>query len=294
VLTAAVAEDEFGPGQTVVCNGVFDPKHPNIWRCWIYKVSNFTRTHEALTGPEAIAQSCNVFFHTMGRRLGAKRLVTWYDRFGLGHLTALGISPREQADGTLPDLALADEPRAPGFTYSDAVFMAIGQGRVNWSPLQAANAYATIARGGQLIQPTFVAGGEPAPSTDLHLDARGVQMVLEGLSRSVADRTGTTNHLSQLDGEPIFNISGVKVMAKSGTADPGRVWLDVNGDGKRSREEVRYYGDHSWTIVLVQRPDSPRPDYAVAVLVEFGGSGGACAGPVANQVLHALRAEGYL
>lgn len=294
VLAAAVTEDEFGPGQTVTCNGVFDPKHPNIWRCWIYKASNFTHTHGALTGPEAIAQSCNIFFHTMGRRLGPKRLVTWLDGFGLGRLKAYGLSDREQAAGSLPDLARADEPRAVGFSYSDAVFMAIGQGRVNWSPLQAASAYATIARGGLLIQPTFVVGGESGPSVDLHLDPRGVEMVLEGLRKSVEDRTGTTNHLSHLDNEPIFNIPGVKVMAKSGTADPGRVWLDVDRDGQRSRQEIAYYGDHSWTVALAQRPGSKRPDYVVAVLVEFGGSGGACAAPIANQVLYALRAEGYL
>lgn len=294
VLAAAVTEDEFGPGQTVNCQGVFDPKHPNIWRCWIYKASNFTQTHGPLTGPEGIAQSCNVFFHTMGRRLGPKRLVTWYDRFGVGRLTALGLSELEQANGSLPDLRRADEPRAAGFSYSDAVFMAIGQGRVNWSPLQAASAYATIARGGLLIQPTFVVGGESAPSVDLHLDPRGVEMVLEGLRKSVEDRTGTTNHLTHLGNEPIFNITGVKVMAKSGTADPGRVWLDLDGDGQRSRQEIAYYGDHSWTVALVQRPGSKRPDYAVAVLVEFGGSGGGCAAPIANQVLHALRAEGYL
>jgi hypothetical protein len=30
------------------------------------------------------------------------------------------------------------------------------------------------------------------------------------------------------------------------------------------------------------------------VFVEHGGSGGKCAGPVANQVIHALVQEGYL
>ena len=36
------------------------------------------------------------------------------------------------------------------------------------------------------------------------------------------------------------------------------------------------------------------PKYAVSVVVEHGGSGGRVAGPVANQVVWALIAEGYL
>jgi cell division protein FtsI/penicillin-binding protein 2 len=37
-----------------------------------------------------------------------------------------------------------------------------------------------------------------------------------------------------------------------------------------------------------------RPQFAIAVLLEYGGSGGHAAGPIANQILHALRLEGYL
>ena len=125
---------------------------------------------------------------------------------------------------------------------------------------------------------------------DASLRRRPMLRVVEPL-RKIA---GTDEGVIIVDNEPIFNLPGVKIMAKSGTADPGRVWLDLNGDGQRSRNEIQSYGDHAWTIVLVQRSDSARPDFAVAVLVEFGGSGAACAGPVANQVLHALRAEGYL
>jgi cell division protein FtsI/penicillin-binding protein 2 len=47
-------------------------------------------------------------------------------------------------------------------------------------------------------------------------------------------------------------------------------------------------------VGLVQKPRSPRPDYVIVVVVEYAGSGGAVSGPIANQVLHAMRAEGYL
>ena len=37
-----------------------------------------------------------------------------------------------------------------------------------------------------------------------------------------------------------------------------------------------------------------RPRYAIAVVIDYGGSGGKVSGPIANQIIHALIAEGYL
>ncbi|MBY0308734.1 MAG: hypothetical protein K2Q09_08330, partial [Phycisphaerales bacterium] len=50
--------------------------------------------------------------------------------------------------------------------------------------------------------------------------------------------------------------------------------------------------DHSWFVVLAAREGEP-PRYAIAVMVENGGSGGRVAGPLCNQVLWQLKAEGY-
>jgi cell division protein FtsI/penicillin-binding protein 2 len=51
--------------------------------------------------------------------------------------------------------------------------------------------------------------------------------------------------------------------------------------------------DHAWMVVLVG-PEGQRPAYSICVLLEQGGSGGRAAGAVVNQIVHALRAEGYL
>ena len=52
--------------------------------------------------------------------------------------------------------------------------------------------------------------------------------------------------------------------------------------------------DHSWFVGLAEREGAETPEYAVAVIVEYGGSGGRVAGPVANQIIRALQEEGYL
>jgi cell division protein FtsI/penicillin-binding protein 2 len=87
--------------------------------------------------------------------------------------------------------------------------------------------------------------------------------------------------------ERIFNAPAIDIWAKSGTADVAPFVADLAGQGAES-----FDGDHAWCVLLAGNGGKPR--YAVAVVVHQGGSGGGVAGPVANQVVHALIAEGYL
>ncbi len=289
VLSAAYTDRKIGYDSTIICNGALDMDHPLRNRCWIFKAAMIG--HGPLDGPEAIRRSCNVFFYTLGQRFGIGPLVRWYERFGLGHETGCGLGAEH--DGILPRL----EPR-PTASAEDAIQMAIGQGPVEWTVLQAANAYATLARQGRMLPPTFIrrAADQPVPALDLHLDQRGVQLTLQGLDEAVNTTGGTGHVLHRVNDEVIFNLPGVQVAGKSGTAWPGKVaWFDLDADGKVSANELeKDPGDHAWFIGIITRPKQTRPAYVVAVIVEYAGSGGAAAGPIANQILYALRAEGYL
>lgn len=111
---------------------------------------------------------------------------------------------------------------------------------------------------------------------------------------AVESRSGTAHHLKYGDGtaEAIFDVPGVRVLGKSGTAQAPPLQMDLDGDGRADRT-LRGL-DHSWFVGLVSDRADATPRYAVAVLVEHGGSGGKTAGPVAEQVVHALVDEGYL
>ena len=133
VLAAAVTDRKLGYDQKILCAGHLDPDANDRYRCWIYKLYN--SVHGPLGPSEAIARSCNIFFYTMGRRLGAQSLVGWYGRLGLGRLAGCGVG--EEVRGDLPDLSQFDSPYAAGFSAADSIFMAIGQGPVRWTVLQA-------------------------------------------------------------------------------------------------------------------------------------------------------------
>ncbi|MHC5007333.1 MAG: penicillin-binding transpeptidase domain-containing protein [Planctomycetota bacterium] len=308
VLAAAVSEGVHGLDEPIVCVGHFLPNRQDVARCWIYRAPTFG-THGSLEAEEAIARSCNIYFYTLGDKLGMPRLSEWFRRFGLGRYLDVGLLYKMTWDGgrtalvgesagDVPDeqdvsrLALAGELRFA------SLILGTGQGPVTWTPVQAANAYAAIARGGAVRDPTLIAHrGERLvpPRPELSLDETLVETILAGLRASVAEPYGTGHHISYPDGtrEPIINAEGVTVWAKTGTAQATPRACDLNCDGK---DDVHLDDpSHAWFVGLVGAgTEDAEPTIAIAVIVEYGGSGGRTAGPIANQIIRALQAEGYL
>lgn len=301
MLTGATTEGKYNAGEIVDCTGHFFPDKPLLYRCWIYKQNNITHNDQfghGLMGSEAIQCSCNIFFFEMGRRLGPEGIVDWYRRFGVGASATpwnlFRSSPEEQRTSRPTSQEFPGSlPNPKKMDLAEAILMGIGQGPISWTPLHAADAYATIARAGRKITPRIRIDGAQTVD-DLHLDPSGVRAALDGLRWSAERERGTTHTVTYTlaDGQtvkdPIFNAAGVTVWAKSGTADTGPFRADLTTQG---RPEL-YDGDHSWCVLLAGIGEEPR--YAISVVVDYAGSGGRVAGPIANQVVHALAAEGYL
>lgn len=170
--------------------------------------------------------------------------------------------------------------------------MGMGQGPIAWTPLHAANAMATLARAGGILAPRLIAD-QPRPAAQGRLDypAWSLRAALAGMEKSVSDRQGTGNHLTFADGrqEDIFTLPpGVRIWGKTGTAQaPSIVAPATEG----AAPQVLRSGDHSWFVVMAGHD---RPRFVIAVMMEYAGSGGRVSGPIVNQIIAALHAEGYL
>ncbi len=322
VLCEAMKQGRYSADERIDCTGHFFADKPLMYRCWIYK--QFHTTHTArlghpLDGADAIRCSCNIFFYEMGRRLGPQGIHDVFSAFGVGAgapggggfnifgLPALPTDPTTRAQeqrrrGLLSEAA--GEVRSPDkATPQEAILMGIGQGPVTWTPLHAANAYATLARHGEMLSPRLFEDATQE-RRDLDLSDRAIQQALKGLHGSANEENGTTHVITYTlaDGtkktESVFTVPGIDVWAKSGTADtsPFRAELSqLGGGGTGDGREELYDSDHSWCVCLVgDGSNGGEPKYAIACIVDYGGSGGRVAGPLANQVVYALRAEGYL
>ena len=134
-ITAFAALDS---GVTTVSETLFDSGHwtyPSSWggglNCW--KRSG----HGRVTVTSAITGSCNYYFAEMGYRMGMETLRDYYSAFGLGSKTGIEIG---DAAGSLPS-----QPEGQDL----APWAAFGQATQLYSPIQLANALATLVSGGQ-------------------------------------------------------------------------------------------------------------------------------------------------
>ncbi len=264
VAAAALTTGAVRPDERIACNGYLH--NPEEFRCWIYK--QYGLAHGPLDVVAAIEKSCNIFFYTAGQRLGLRRLNEWFARFGFADRPGTHL-PEEQP-GQMPD------PRQVR-SIGPVRYAAIGQGPVAVTPLHVANAMATIARGGEFRTPVLVrelrawqrrAGLGVSPET--------IRLIQQGMDRVVNSREGTAWKHARDD--------EVRICGKTGTGwTPPR--LDEAGHVVRS-------GDTLWFAGFAPYGN---PQIAFAVVVEYGGGGGASTcGPIARRIVHLCRGFGYL
>lgn len=292
ILASAVSQGVHSLGRLIECTGHLYPNQPTMYRCWVYKQNNTTHSaffEGALNPVQALAVSCNIYFFTLGRALGVDGVRRWYEAFGVGQPFNLGIG--QEWPGSILKKLPGPGGRIEPPQLQDAIFMGIGQGPIDWTPLHAADAYATLARSGTRIVPRILKDA-PVKAHDLRLDASACDAALEGLFAAANDLDIGSGSRLMLDGVkvPMFNHPDLDVRGKTGTAAAPRVLADLDNDGER---EIAREGDHSWYVVLVG-PKGKSPRYAIAVVMEYAGSGGRVSGPIANQIIWALKAEGYL
>ena len=309
VLCAAAAEGVLAPDERIECRGHFFPDRDDMLRCHVFRpLEGRTATHGPLDGPGALARSCNIFFYTLADRLGETRIVSWLSRFGLGARPDAGLSyvrservaGESAVDGATRSVVVGE---AAGSVPSDAgtgavrrdrvsdALLGIGQGPLTWTPLHAAQAYATIARRGKVVPPTIfrLLVGE-RPTVDLGVPGWAIDECFAGLRDAVDAGFGSGHHITLRDGtrEELFAIPGVRVWGKTGTATAPPLRRDIDGDGADERVQT----DHAWFVGFVGGEDGA-PRYSIAVILENGGSGGKVAGPIAAETIRALAELGY-
>ncbi|MDX1380704.1 MAG: penicillin-binding protein 2, partial [Xanthomonadales bacterium] len=228
----------------------------------------------------AIEQSVNTYFYKLALALGIDRMHDFLAQFGFG--AASGLDLLGESEGVLPSTAWKrgqlGEPWYPGET----VIAGIGQGFNVATPLQLANAAATLANGGTRFEPRLLyankhagdaqAEREQAPVA-LQVPARNSanwDVVREGMRLVVHGQRGTARAIKP---EPPLQMAG-----KSGTAQVAAQALDEDMD-ENTAAHLRHHA------LFIAYAPFEHPTIAVAAVVEHGGGGSRNAAPVARAVI---------
>lgn len=274
MAVAGLAEGVIRPGETVNCPGFF--RVGRIFRC--HKASG----HGSVNLFEAMVQSCDVYFYTVGQRLGVDRIHDYATRFGLG--AASGLELVEEKPGLIPSTAwkkayFKNDPENQKWYPGETPSVAIGQGAVTVTPLQITRAVSALVNGGRLPKPHLVRKvssddgvfkeelGESSQMIPLNLDPKILTIVRDALIGVVNDPRGTGRRAR------VREDLHVVVAGKTGTAQVGSAALHTKG-GK--------YEDHAW---FVGYAPAEKPEIVVAALVENAGHGGVAAAPLVKNVL---------
>lgn len=239
VTSSALVADGVRAGQRVHC-----PKYTSVAGQRFENQDEFDLPSGS-TFRQAFARSCNTAFVGLRTRLAGDTLHRTAATFGIGSPWQVGAAT---FDGSVPVSRSANDTAAT----------AIGQGRVESSPLVMASVAATVDAGTfhqPVLVPDAVHHRHRAPAKP---DTSTVRE-LRSMMRSVVT-SGSGTALRGLPGEP---------HAKTGTAE----------FGKRNPPRT-----HAWMAGYLGKGD-----LAFCVFVEDGGSGGKDAGPVAKRFLNGLR-----
>jgi penicillin-binding protein 2 len=228
----------------------------------------------ALDFYRGVAMSSDVYFYYLAggkadegfRGLGEDRLARYARAFGLGELT--GVDLPGESPGIVPDARWKEENWGETWYVGDTYSFGIGQGYLAVTPLQLVNAVASIANGGELLQPRLVkeiqddhgntvATFGPEVRRQVPVNPDYLAVMREAMRQSVDSGVASS-----------AKVAGLSIGGKTGTAEFG----EQHADGK--------YDTHGWFVGFAPFED---PEIAVAVFVQRGG-GFQNAAPVAARI----------
>jgi penicillin-binding protein 2 len=232
------------------------------------------RGHGSVNLTSGIYLSCDTYFYTIGRQIGADRIAAMARKFGLGETYDLPI-PWQKA-GLVPTPAWKQKRYSQDWLVGETLNYSIGQGYLLTTPLQLAVMAARIASGRQVVPRLYRSDSEPtvAPLLDVNHDHLG--LVRQAMADVVNARGGTA-------GGARLGMGELTMAGKTGTAQVRRISMDERRRGVRTNNSLPWkQRDHALFVAFAP---VAAPRYAIAVVVEHGGSGSKAAAPVARDIM---------
>lgn len=200
--------------------------------------------HGSLSFPEGLVQSCNVWFMTLGERLGISKFYNYFKSFG--YLERTGIDLPAEGGSIIKTQS--------SMTELDLAIYAFGQ-NFNITPIQHIMAVAAVANGGYLLEPYLVQRVVDSDGRALyeHGTVARRQVISSEVCREIASIL--ESGVSGEGGAKNAYVAGYKVAAKTGTSE-------------KKGSEIRVDNVKAYVCSCVAFAPADDPEIAVLIMVD--------------------------
>ena len=241
--------------------------------------------HGSVDMYKSIVVSCDTYYYMLANDLGIDGISGFMRQFGFGQRTGIDVGHKGmgESEGILPSQEWKRKrfrkPEQQKWYAGETISIGIGQGYNAYTPIQLAQATATLANNGVMFRPHLVkyvtdtlTGGktyiEPKPMRTIPVKQEHIDVIRNAMVG--VNREGT--------GARAFAGAGYVAAGKTGTAQV----FSLKGAQYKEGAVKKELRDHALFIAYAPADD---PRIALAVLVENGGFGAQAAAPIARQVL---------
>lgn len=247
MTTALLSEGTFPKDKEIECSGEMD-YGGRTWKCHIKKPG-----HGYLDLKNGLAQSCNIYFWTIGRDyLGVERIASYANQFGYGK--PLNIDLPNSTDGFIPTAEWKERRYHEKWMNGDTMNMSIGQSYTLVTPLHVADMMAMVVNSGTIYKPHLLKEIRDPVTNEVLEEVKPEVMYTMDLDESIWQEVREDLRYTVTDGSAVSALRNktVKMAGKTGTA------------------EVSGYTEswHSWFVAYGPYDAPPEDAIVLAVLVE--------------------------
>ncbi len=269
MAAAGLTDGDITASTAVTCTGSYR-YGTNTWGCSTYPHSSYGTT---LTVTQALADSCNSYFYSLGLKMGIDRMAEYMKAFGIGESTGIELG----------ELTGQRSEYNVDWQAGNVLSAAIGQYNTQLTPLQIATMISTVVNGGtrysaHLLKevrtfgsdtPTYTDKGEDlTPLSETALSQSTLNTVYSGMRQAVTNTSSIRRNYAN---------AGVKstVGGKTGTAEVWKYLKDEDGnyiyDEEGNRERIT--ATNALYVGTATPSGSDTPELVVSVVLENAAHG---------------------
>ncbi len=248
IMSAAMLqENAFPSAKKIECKGrmVYGGR---VFHCHVHEPG-----HGWLDMKNAMAQSCDVYYWTVGRDyLGIEKIASYAREFGFGKSAQIDLP--SQVNGLVPTAEWKQKKYHERWLGGDTMSVSIGQGYMEATPLQLANMIAMVSNEGVIYKPHLLKEVRDPVTNEVIEEVKPTVLTQSTIDNAVWKELQEALRYTVTDGTPQYPMHNkiVQIACKTGTA------------------EVDGYKDswHSWLVAYAPYDAPPEDRICVATIVE--------------------------